>query len=50
MARKRGKSKEYGNLIYTTAEIVVVEAVGIKFRREVYPKAGYKELKIEGWE
>jgi predicted DNA-binding protein with PD1-like motif len=32
--------------IYTTAEIVIGEAVGLKFTREQDAQTGYKELKI----
>ena len=35
-----------GNLIYTTAEIVVGEAEGVIFRRELDAKTGYGELSI----
>lgn len=36
-----------GNLIYTTAEIVVGEAEGLLFRREVDAATGYGELRVE---
>lgn len=36
-----------GNLIYTTAEIVVGEAEGLTFRREVDAETGYRELRVE---
>lgn len=35
-----------GNLIYTTAEIVLVELSGLEFEREVDSTYGYRELKI----
>jgi predicted DNA-binding protein with PD1-like motif len=35
-----------GNLIYTTAEIVLGNAPNLVFTRENDPKTGYKELKI----
>lgn len=35
-----------GNLIYTTAEIVVGEAKGLIFSREIDEGTGYKELKV----
>lgn len=35
-----------GNLVYTTAEIVVGEAEGLRFRRELDPATGYKELRV----
>lgn len=35
-----------GNLVYTTAEIVLVELTDLEFRREVDPTFGYKELTI----
>lgn len=36
-----------GNLIYTTAEIIVGEAEGVLFRREQDAETGYKELTIK---
>ena len=36
-----------GNLIYTTAEIIVGGAEGVQFRREPDPETGYKELTIK---
>jgi len=39
-----------GNLVYTTAEIVVGEAEGLIFRREVDATTRYKEVKIDGRE
>jgi uncharacterized protein len=35
-----------GNLIYTTAEIVIGELVDLEFKRETDSTFGYKELKI----
>lgn len=35
-----------GNLIYTTAEIVIGEAGGLIFKRETDPATTYKELKV----
>lgn len=37
-----------GNLIYTTAEIVVGEAEGLVFRREVDAETGFRELRVLG--
>ena len=37
-----------GNLIYTTAEIVVGEAEGLIFRREVDLETGFRELRVLG--
>ena len=36
-----------GSLVYTTAEVVLVEVVGARFRREVDPTTTYKELVVE---
>lgn len=36
-----------GNLIYTTAEIVLVELEGREFRRVHDPATGYSELKVD---
>jgi predicted DNA-binding protein with PD1-like motif len=36
-----------GSLVYTTAEVVIVELVGARFRREVDPATSYKELVVE---
>ena len=35
------------NLVYTTAEIVVVEITDIEFKREVDPTYGYQELVVK---
>lgn len=36
-----------GNLIYTTAEVVVGEAEGVVFRREVDEGTGFRELRVD---
>lgn len=36
-----------GSLVYTTAEVVIVELTGARFRREVDPVTTYKELVVE---
>ena len=36
-----------GNVVYTTAEIVIVEAEGFVFNREVDEETGWKELEIK---
>lgn len=36
-----------GNLIYTTAELVLGEAMDVQFKRELDPITTYKELKVE---
>jgi predicted DNA-binding protein with PD1-like motif len=36
-----------GNLIYTTAELVIMELTDIEFVREIDPTYGYHELKIK---
>jgi predicted DNA-binding protein with PD1-like motif len=36
-----------GSLVYTTAEVVIVELVGASFRREIDPTTTYKELVVE---
>ncbi|MDP9193448.1 MAG: DNA-binding protein [Acidobacteriota bacterium] len=36
-----------GSLVYTTAEVVIVELVGARFRREIDPATSYKELAVE---
>ncbi len=36
-----------GSLVYTTAEVVIVELVGARFRREIDPATSYKELVVE---
>ena len=35
-----------GNIIYTTAEIVIGELKGLDFKRELDSTFGYKELRI----
>ena len=35
------------NLIYTTAEIIIVELTDLEFKREVDPTYGYQELSIQ---
>ncbi len=35
-----------GNIIHTTAEIVIVELMNYQFKREYEPITGYKELEI----
>lgn len=35
-----------GNLIYTTAELVITQFANVEFRREFDPSTGFKELKI----
>ena len=37
-----------GNIIYTTAEIVIGEANNLLFRRAADPETGYSELVIQG--
>ena len=41
-----GGHLEEGSLIDTTAEIVILELVSYKFKREIDNKTGYKELVI----
>lgn len=36
-----------GNLVYTTAEIVIGEATGLRFSRETDPATGFKELAVK---
>jgi predicted DNA-binding protein with PD1-like motif len=36
-----------GTLVYTTAEVVIVELIGARYRREVDPDTSYKELVVE---
>jgi uncharacterized protein len=35
-----------GSIVYTTAEVVVAEIAGTRFRREVDPATSYKELVV----
>ncbi len=35
-----------GNLVYTTAEVVLVELTDLEFRREIDPTFGYNELSV----
>ncbi|MCS6929263.1 MAG: DNA-binding protein [Saprospiraceae bacterium] len=35
-----------GNIVYTTAEIAVMEGIELEFRRELDDSTGYRELKI----
>ncbi len=35
-----------GNLIFTTAELVITQFADVEFRREFDPNTGFKELKI----
>ncbi|HSB92691.1 MAG TPA: PPC domain-containing DNA-binding protein [Flavitalea sp.] len=35
-----------GNMIYTTAEIVIGELAGLEFKRIYFPATGWKELQI----
>jgi uncharacterized protein len=36
-----------GSIVYTTAEVVLVELVDARFRREVDPATGYRELVVD---
>lgn len=36
-----------GNIIYTTAEIAIGEATGLRFSRETDPATGFKELSVK---
>lgn len=36
-----------GNIIYTTAELVIVELNDLEFVREIDPAYGYRELKVK---
>lgn len=36
-----------GNLVYTTAEIAIGEATGLRFGRETDPATGFKELSVK---
>ncbi len=42
----RGGHLVEGNLIYTTAEIVILEAPGLRFQRLLDPQTGSNELQI----
>ena len=42
-----GGHLQEGNLIYTTAELVLGEAESLRFSREVDPGTTYKELKVQ---
>jgi predicted DNA-binding protein with PD1-like motif len=42
-----GGHLQEGNLVYTTAEIAVAQLHELKFLREIDPRYGYRELKVE---
>ncbi len=45
--RSLGGHLSDGSLIYTTAEIMIIENLNVDFKRELDPKTGFKELRID---